>query len=103
MSELLVYRVILIFRAFSFFGWKSFVEKKNSRDHMSLSERIFILINSPMLFFFYLAFLPKTALPLNGNYFSVLESYKISEPHHTEASKTPTGTGRTGVFTAQTG
>jgi hypothetical protein len=50
-SELLVYGFVLVFRAFSFFGWKSVVEKKNSRDHMSLSESIFILIKLPVLFF----------------------------------------------------
>jgi hypothetical protein len=44
------------------------------------------------------AFLPKTALALKGNHFSVLKSCKIPEPHHKEGCKPPTSIALTGVI-----
>lgn len=75
--ELLTYQESVIFKGVFMLWLEVIWGKESSSDHMSLWEDIHPY-QIALCCFLCLAFLPKIGLALKGNYFSILESCKIS-------------------------
>lgn len=88
----MTYQHLVIFKGVLCIGWKSFVVERNLKwSYVPVWEDSHPY-QIAMCCFLYLALLPKTALALRGNYFSILESYKISGATAWRGIQSPTST-----------